>query len=50
MIFEAKILRKFEREDGKIAHIELLLDDSVLMISDSTENYPAQISILHYYV
>lgn len=49
-IFNAEILRKFDREDGKIGHIELKLDDSVIMISDSTENYPAQKAMLHIYV
>ena len=36
-IFDAKILRRYDLENGKIMHIELLLDDSVIMISDSTE-------------
>lgn len=49
-IFDAKVLRKFDREDGKITHVELKLDDSVLMISDSTKDYPAQKAILHFYV
>jgi PhnB protein len=38
-IFEAKTLRRFDHENGKIAHIELQLDDSIIMISDSTETY-----------
>ena len=50
IIFEAKVLRKFDHENGKIAHIELKLDDSVLMISNSKENYPAYKTILHIYV
>ena len=49
-IFEAKILRRFDHENGKIAHIELKLDDSVIMISDSTEKYPANTTMLHFYV
>ena len=50
IIFEAKELRRFDREDGSIMHIELILDDSVLMISDSTEDYPASESMMHIYV
>ncbi len=42
--------RRFDHENGKIAHIELKLDDSVIMISDSTENYRANKSMLHVYV
>jgi PhnB protein len=49
-IFDAKTLRRFDHENGKIAHIELLLDDSVIMISDSTESYEANKTMLHIYV
>ncbi len=49
-IFEAKTLRRFDHENGKIAHIELQLDDSVIMISDSTESYEANKTMLHIYV
>lgn len=38
VIFDAKVLRRFNHENGKIAHIELQLDDSVLMMSNSTES------------
>ena len=31
-------------------HIELLLNDSVVMISGSTEDYPAMTTMLHMYV
>jgi len=50
VIFEAKELRRFNHENGKIAHVELQLDDSVLMISNSTANYAAQTTMLHFYV
>ncbi|MCH7414619.1 VOC family protein [Belliella sp. R4-6] len=50
IIFEAKVLRRFDHENGKIAHIELQLDDSVIMISDSTESYEANKTMLHIYV
>lgn len=49
-IFDAEILRKYVRDNGNIVHMELKLDDSVLMLSDSTENYPAIRSVLHFYV
>lgn len=49
-IFEAKTLRRFDHENGKIAHIELQLDDSVIMISDSSESYEANKTMLHIYV
>lgn len=49
-LFHAETLRRFDREDGKIGHIELLLDDSVLMISNSTEQYKANTTMMHMYV
>lgn len=50
VIFDATVLRRFDHENGKITHIELQLDDTVLMISDSTENYSAHKTMLHIYV
>lgn len=50
IIFDAEILRRFDHENGKIAHIELRLDDTVIMISDSTEYYGANKTMLHFYV
>lgn len=49
-IFNATVLRKFDHENGTIAHIELQLDDSILMISNSTINYQANKTMLHFYV
>ena len=49
-IFGATQLRRFDHENGTIAHIELELEDSILMISNSTENYPANTTMLHIYV
>ena len=49
-IFDAKETRKYLREDGKIMHMELLIDDSVLMLADATAAYPPQRSTLHVYV
>ncbi|WP_369764634.1 VOC family protein [Flavobacterium sp. WC2429] len=50
LIFDAEETRRFERTDGKIAHLELKIDDSILMICDSTENYSATKSMMHLYV
>ena len=50
VIFDARELRKFPRGDGKIAHVEVLIDDTVIMMCDSTENAKASKSMLHVYV
>ncbi|MEZ4933322.1 MAG: hypothetical protein R2788_14530 [Saprospiraceae bacterium] len=43
-------MRRFDHENGKIAHVELKLDDTVIMVSDSIESYVANKSMLHIYV
>ena len=50
VIFDAVELRKFDHDNGTIAHIELKLDDTIIMISNSTNNYPANTTMLHIYV
>lgn len=49
-VFYAKELRMYKGADGRIFHGELLIDDTVVMISNSTENYPAHKMMLHVYV
>nr|WP_315222601.1 VOC family protein [uncultured Flavobacterium sp.] len=49
-VFGATELRRFDHQNGTIAHIELKLDDSVIMISNSTDTYPANQTMLHFYV
>lgn len=49
-VFNATILRRYDRPDGSIMHIELMLDDSVIMLSNSTPEYPAHKTMLHFYV
>ncbi len=50
ILFDAKPMRRYEHDNGKIMHIELMLDDTIIMISDSTENYSANKTMLHIYV
>jgi len=49
-VFAAEELRKFKREDGSIMHLEIRIDDTVIMVSDATDDYPANANILHVYV
>lgn len=49
-IFNAEELRKFENPDGTIMHVELKIDDSVVMLADSSQTYPANNFLLHVYV
>ena len=49
-IFEAKELRRYDGPDGTIMHIEVQVDDSILMISDASPQYPANKFLMHVYV
>ncbi|RZJ73642.1 VOC family protein [Flavobacterium sp.] len=49
-VFDSEELRKFEREDGSLMHLEIRIDDTVIMVSDATKDYPANALILHVYV
>ena len=49
-VFHAEILQKIDRADGRIMHAELRIDDSVIMLADSTDEYPALSASLHVYV
>lgn len=49
-IFDAVPLRRYENAQGKIIHAEVRIGDSVLMLSDSNEKYPAVTYFLHLYV
>lgn len=50
IIFNANELRRYEDENGNIRHLELKIDDTILMLANSLENYPANKSMLHVFV
>jgi PhnB protein len=49
-IFNATEKRRYDMPDGTIMHLEMLVDDSIIMIGDSSEKFPATKSVLHVYV
>lgn len=49
-IFEAKELRRYNMPDGSIMHAEIQIDDSVIMLGDASEKYPAVPIVMHVYV
>ena len=49
-VFSAVPTRRFNTPDGKIMHAEIRLDDSVIMISEASDQYPQNNSLLHVYV
>ncbi|MDX1960235.1 MAG: VOC family protein [Leptospiraceae bacterium] len=49
-VFDAKELRRYELEDGKIMHAEIQIDDSVIMVADSSDRFPPITLVMHVYV
>jgi PhnB protein len=48
--FDARQMRRTDRPDGSIMHAEVLLDDTVVMIADAGDEFPAFPVWLHVYV
>lgn len=49
-LFSATEMRRYDRPDGTIMHIELQIDDSIIMLGDSSEQFPPATQLLHVYV
>lgn len=48
--FGATPLRRFDLPDGTVMHAEVRIDDSVIMLSEGSEGYPAFEAWLHLYL
>lgn len=49
-IFDAEVLRRYDQPDGSVMHVELRIDDTVIMVADATDEYPANQLLIHVYV
>ena len=49
-VFDAVPLRRFTDPSGKIMHAEVRIDDTVLMLADGGEGWPAMPAHIHIYV
>lgn len=49
-IFDAKVLREYRMLDGTIMHAEIQIDDSVIMVGNSSDKYPPVPIVMHVYV
>ena len=49
-IFNATELRRYDMPDGSIMHAEIQIDDSIIMLGDSSERYPPVPMVMHVYV
>ena len=48
--FDATELRRYDKPDGSIMHIEVRIDDTVVMLADADGTWPAFPVWLHVYV
>ncbi|WP_035987665.1 VOC family protein [Leptolyngbya sp. KIOST-1] len=49
-VFGATELRRFTDAQGQVIHAEVRLDDSVIMLGDQAEGWPARPAHVHIYV
>ena len=49
-VFGARELRRFEMPDGSVAHAEVQIGDTVIMVGDAGGDWPAVPTHLHVYV
>ncbi len=49
-IFDAKVVRRYDMEDGTIVHAEIQIDDTVIMLGDSSEKFAPVPLVIHVYV
>jgi uncharacterized glyoxalase superfamily protein PhnB len=49
-IFNAKELRNYRMPDGTLMHAEIQIDDSVIMLGNSSEKFPPVPIVMHVYV
>lgn len=49
-VLDAKVLLLHPRGDGRLGHAEVRIDDSVLMLADPADGWPAVDSHVHVYV
>ena len=49
-IFDATESRRYMNKDGTIMHLELRIDDSIIMVSEASTQYPANELLMHVYV
>ena len=49
-VLAAELVRSMPRDDGSVMHSELRIGDSLVMLADATEGWPASPAHLHVYV
>jgi uncharacterized glyoxalase superfamily protein PhnB len=50
VVFDAKVTRRYDNADGTLMHGEVQIDDTIVMLADGGEGFPAFPVWLHVYV
>lgn len=50
IVFKAEVLRVFEDDRQRVVHMEVRIDDSVIMLSDGNEVHQPMPALVHVYV
>lgn len=48
--FDATVPRRYDNPDGSVMHAEARIDDSIVMLGEASDDYPARASLVHVYV
>lgn len=46
-VFHAKVARRFARPDGSLQHVEVQIDDSIVMFGEATPEWKASPAMVH---
>ena len=49
-VFDATEKRRYDNDNGTIMHLELQIDDSIIMLADSSDQWPPSTHMMHVYV
>jgi PhnB protein len=49
-LFHATEIRRFDLSDGRIMHVEVRIDDSIIMMGDATGQFQPNTHLMHVYV
>jgi PhnB protein len=50
VVFDGKEERRYDMPDGTIMHVEVRIDDSIIMAGDASEKFPPNQLVMHVYV